>query len=175
MRLFITLVLATLASALDAESQGKLIQDKAVGIAVEVPGKDWVLTDLSSSGVAVHIYSPNRPQTPRLTLMRFPKAFLPDGLNTRVKQIEARGAAIKRVRLAKARLAGSLVDVYEYLSVGIRSIEYCIKQGDAYPGLFTRSPIRPNSSVARCIRSDNSERNVPAQLKRLALCAFFWL
>ena len=107
------------------------VTDKQLGLAWTLPADGWTRRDLGQAGVVVRLYAPPGGMLPRVTLMRFPKAFLPAGLETRKAQIE-RVPGVKAVRFEAAMLAGREGHVYEYTAQGARSVEHGFAHGDVY-------------------------------------------
>ena len=122
-------VLALLAGS--AGSQPERILDRKCGLEVTLPAPDWKKEDHGEAGVVVHVYSPNSPPVPRVTLMRFPVICLPEGLRTRARQVEELKGT-KRVRLEEADLAGLKGEVYEYTALGTRTVEHGVRKGSAF-------------------------------------------
>lgn len=123
------LFLGLLASS--AFAQSRTVTDEKAGLSVVLPGPDWKKTDHGAAGVVAHVYSPASPPIPRVTLMRFPKIFLPKGMETRAAQIEA-SPLVKRGSMKEVRLAGQSAMRYEYSTEKTRTLEYGIEDGDAF-------------------------------------------
>lgn len=114
-------------------AQDKALRDKEAGVEIQLPGKDWKQKDLSASGVVVHVYSPAREgMLPRVTVMRYPKLFLREGMKTRAKQVEAAAAGVRRRRLEKDKLGGREAVAYVYDVAGIKTEERCVELQDAW-------------------------------------------
>ncbi len=107
------------------------VADSACGFAITLPSADWKLQDHSGQGAVVHIYSPTTPPVPRVTLLRIPAAFLPDGLATRASQMRAM-PALQCEPVVAATLAGRDAQQFEYTGGGVRHIERALLLGDAY-------------------------------------------
>lgn len=125
-RVAIPVVLAT-----PLASQARTL-DKRAGVEIALPGEDWKQKDLSASGVVVRLYSPSKTMVPRVTLMRFPKVFLKEGMKTRAKQIEAAAPDAKRVRFEKDELGGREATAFVYDSRGVRTEERSVELEDAW-------------------------------------------
>ncbi|HEX6813482.1 MAG TPA: M1 family aminopeptidase [Planctomycetota bacterium] len=121
-----------LAAALGAAAAAQHpLDDEAAGLRVLLPSADWKLQDQSGGGAIVHIYSPKKPPVPRVTLMRFPAAFLADGLATRRTQLAAI-PGFDLVRFEPGEIAGAAGNVFEYRCYGVRTVERGRRAGDAW-------------------------------------------
>ncbi|MCA9262423.1 MAG: hypothetical protein KDA60_01185 [Planctomycetales bacterium] len=102
-----------------------------IGVTFQLPDESWKLNDRSQGPVKVLLFSPFADMRTRCVVMVFPKAVLPQGLETREVQVKnAIGEAYERLTMADGQFAGRPAKRWEYRSQKSKSIEWSIADGD---------------------------------------------
>jgi aminopeptidase N len=114
-----------------ATAGGHRVRDETCGLSVELPSSAWRVRDLSAHGVLCRLYAPGAGMLPRVTLMRYPAAFLPDGMATRAARVE-HAAGNRRVRIGPGTLAGAEAEEYVWENANSRAIEVGTLRDGAY-------------------------------------------
>lgn len=120
------------ALAQDAQPQERVFSNDEVGFTVTLPDDSWKMTDHSQGKAKVYVFSPQENLSTRCSVLRLPKAFAPEGILTREKQIKTMaGAKYERVSLRDDKLADQAARRLEYLFGGLRTVEWEIADKDS--------------------------------------------
>jgi hypothetical protein len=115
-----------------ASGSPHLVRDKKCGIEVRLPSTEWSVEDLSSHGVICRVYAPPGRDLPRVALMRYPAAFLPEGMTSRASHVEG-VPGNRRIHIKPGTLAGRKGQEYQWRNPDSRAIEVgVLREGHYY-------------------------------------------